>query len=60
MDSELKIVFDELYCELGLPEAYELESYGISENEFYNPTLDTINKLRDYAKNVEKSNIKRR
>ncbi len=52
--------FGKLLCDLGFPEVYELEEYGITESEYDNPTMDTLNKLRNYASDMEKSSIKRR
>lgn len=56
----VKEAFNELICVLGFPEIYELEPYGITEKEYDNPTIDALKKLRNYAKDMEKSNIKRR
>lgn len=41
--------FFELLSYLGFPEIHELEIYGITEEEYNNPTLSTIKKLKDYA-----------
>ena len=41
--------FFELLSYLGFPEVHELEEYGITEEEYTNPTLSTIKKLKDYA-----------
>ena len=38
-----------LFFYLGFPEVHELEEYGITEEEYNNPTLSTIKKLKDYA-----------
>lgn len=55
-----KEAFNELICVLGFPEIHELEQYGITEKEYDNPTIDALKKLRNYAKDMEKNNIKRR
>lgn len=41
--------FFELLSYLGFPEVHELEGYGITEEEYTNPTLSTLKKLKDYA-----------
>lgn len=56
----VKEAFNELICVLGFPEIHELEPYGITEKEYDNPTIDALKKLRNYAKDMEKGNIKRR
>lgn len=56
----VKEAFNELICVLGFPEIHELEPYGITEKEYDNPTIDALKKLRNYAKDMEKNNIKRR
>lgn len=56
----VKDAFDRLLCDLGFPEIYELEEYGITEEEYDSPTMDTLNKLRNYASDMEKSSVKRR
>lgn len=56
----VKEAFNELICVLGFPEIHELEQYGITEKEYDNPTIDALKKLKNYAKDMEKSNIKRR
>ena len=42
-------IFSELYFFLGCPEDFELASFGFTEDEFDNPTKETIEKLKNYA-----------
>lgn len=57
---KVKEAFNELWCDLGLPELYELEPYGITEAEFYKPSVDTLNKLKRYQMDMEKEYKKTR
>lgn len=41
--------FTELLGDLGFPELYELAPYGITDEEYTHPSLDTIKKLKEYA-----------
>lgn len=50
--------FSELLWDLGFPETYELEPYGITEEEYDNPTIDSLNKLKNYASDLEKQSQK--
>ena len=56
--NKVKEVFNELICDLGFPEIDELVPYGITEEEYDNPTIDALNKLRNYASTLEKQNQK--
>ena len=42
--------FTELLGDLGFPELYELAHYGITDEEYTHPSLDTIKKLEEYKK----------
>ncbi len=42
--------FTELLGDLGFPELYELAPYGITNEEYNHPSLDTIKKLEEYKK----------
>lgn len=46
-------MFTELYFDLGAPELFELESFGITESDFEYPTKETIEKLKRYAENFQ-------
>ena len=46
-------MFTELYFDLGAPELFELEPYGITESDFESPTKETIEKLKRYAENFQ-------
>lgn len=48
--------FLELYFNLGCPELFELEPFGITEQEFYYPTIETIKKLNKYAEKYQEIN----
>ena len=41
--------FTELLGDLGFPELYELAPYGIADEEYTHPSLDTVKKLKEYA-----------
>lgn len=58
--SKVETAFQELLFELGVPEVYELEPYGITEKEYEYPTLDTLRKLQEYAKDMDTKNKKHR
>ena len=52
--------FLDLWIDLGMPEIYELEPFGINEKEFENPTKQTLIKLKMYAKKYkEEKTIKK-
>lgn len=57
---KVKEAFTQLWFDLGLPELYELEPYGITEAEFYKPSMDTLNKLKRYQMDMEKEYKKTR
>lgn len=57
---KVKEAFTQLWFDLGLPELYELEPYGITEAEFYKPSVDTLNKLKRYQMDMEKEYKKTR
>ena len=52
--------FDELYFDLGCPEDFELEPFGITLKEFDNPTRETIEKLRKYAESLNEEKFYKR
>lgn len=56
--NKVETAFQELLFELGVPEVYELEPYGITEKEYEYPTLDTLRKLQVYAKEMDIKNKK--
>mgnify|MGYP003481067803 FL=1 len=45
----LRNAFNELYFSLGCPEDYELAPYGITDNDFTNPSKKSFEALRKYA-----------
>lgn len=51
-NNKYRKAFDELYFDLGCPEDFELEPFGITLKEFDNPTKETIEKLRKYAESL--------
>ena len=57
ISNEEKIFLD-LWLELGCPEVYELEPFGISEEEIIKPTKQTIQKLKNYACSLNKGKNK--
>lgn len=48
--------FLELYFNLGCPELFELEPFGLTEQEFSHPTSETIKKLKKYAESYQEIN----
>ena len=48
-ENKISQSFTELLGALGFPEVDELSPYGITEEEYMNPSLTTIKKLREYA-----------
>ena len=48
-----KQVFTRLYVELGCPEYEELEEFGITLQEIDQPTKETFQKLKRYAKKYQ-------
>ena len=51
-------IFLDLWLELGCPEDYELEPFGISEKEIAKPNKETIQKLKNYACSLNKGKNK--
>lgn len=41
--------FNGLYFNLGCPEVFELESYGMTMNDITRPTANSLRKLQKYA-----------
>lgn len=48
-ENKINQSFIELLGILGFPKLYELAPYGITEEEYKHPSLDTIKKLKEYA-----------
>ena len=48
-ENKISQIFTELLGDLGFPELYELAPYGIADEEYTHPSLDTIKKLKEYA-----------
>ena len=58
--SKIQHDFLNLWIDLGMPEDYELEPFGITEKELCNPTKQTLAKLREYAKTMNDKNVKQK
>lgn len=58
--NKIEEAFTELWFDLGLPELYELEPYGITEADFDKPSVDTLNNLKRYQMDMEKEYKKTR
>ena len=62
-ENKISQIFTESLGNLGFPELYELAHYGITDEEYTHPSLDTIKKLEEYKKyckslwNSNKSNL---
>lgn len=52
-DKEIDRAFFIFMCKLNHPSYKELEAYGVTKEEYTNPTLDTLKKLRDYAMDLK-------
>ena len=49
-ENKISQIFTESLGNLGFPELYELAHYGITDEEYTHPSLDTIKKLEEYKK----------
>lgn len=58
--SKIQHDFLNLWIDLGMPEDYELEPFGITEKELCNPTKQTLAKLREYEKTMNDKNVKQK
>ena len=45
-----------LFFDLGVPESFELEPFGITERELEHTTKETIEKLKRYAESLQEIN----
>ena len=51
-ENKISQIFTELLGDLGFPELYELAPYGIADEEYTHPSLDTIKKLKEEGNNI--------